>query len=74
MANNKETQTKSSKPAYIAYNVRNNNDEQGAGFWTRMGVAFPHKDGKGFDLLIDVFPLDGRITLRVPTEKTEQSK
>jgi hypothetical protein len=74
MANNKETQTKSSKPAYIAYHVRNNKSEQGEAFWTRIGVAFAHQDGKGFNLLIETVPLDGRITLRVPTEKTEKSE
>ena len=71
MATNKETQTKSSKPAYIAYHVRNNKDEQGDSYWTRIGAAFAHKDGKGFNLLIETIPLDGRITLRVPTEKSE---
>jgi hypothetical protein len=71
MTTTKETKTKSSKPAYIAYHVRNNKDEQGESFWTRIGVAFPHADGKGFNLLIETVPLDGRITLRVPTEKSE---
>jgi hypothetical protein len=60
--------TKSTKPAFIAYHVRNK-DGQGEGFWTRCGVAFPNADGKGFNILLDVMPLDGRITLRVPTEK-----
>jgi hypothetical protein len=73
MSTKKETTTKSTKPTYIAYSVRNN-DEQGEGFWTRIGAAFPHKDGKGFNLLIDVVPLDGRITLRVQSEKTEKSE
>ena len=74
MTTKKETQTKSSKPAYIAYHVRNNKDEQGESFWTRIGVAFSHQDGKGFNLLIETVPLDGRITLRVPAEKTEKSE
>jgi hypothetical protein len=74
MATKKETTTKSTKPAYIAYSVRNNSEEQGDSFWTRIGAAFPHKDGNGFNLLIDVVPLDGRITLRVPSEKTEKSE
>ena len=74
MTTTKETQTKSSKPAYIAYHVRNNKDEQGEAFWTRIGVAFSHQDGKGFNLLIETVPLDGRITLRVPAEKTEKSE
>jgi hypothetical protein len=70
----KETQTKTSKPAFIAYHVRDNKDEKGESFWTRIGVAFPHNDGKGFNLLIETVPLDGRITLRVPSEKTESPK
>ena len=62
--------TSAKKPAYLAYHVRNR--EQGAnGFWTRVGVAFKHADSKGFNILIDTFPLDGRITLRVPSEKPE---
>ena len=37
--------------------------------FTEIGVAFPHKDGKGFDILLDAMPLSGRITLRVPEPK-----
>jgi len=74
MTTKKETQTKTSKPAYIAYHVRSAKDEQGESYWTRIGVAFAHQDGKGFNLLIETVPLDGRITLRVPSEKTESPK
>ena len=74
MTTKTQTPTKSTKPAYIAYHVRNNKDEQGEGFWTRIGVAFPHADGNGFNLLIETFPLDGRITLRVPSEKPAKSE
>jgi hypothetical protein len=63
--------TKSAKkPAFIAYHVRNR-DGEAEGFWTRCGVAFQNADGKGFNILLDVIPLDGRITLRVPSEPTE---
>ncbi len=31
--------------------------------WTRIGVAFPHKDGAGFNIEVHSFPLDGRIVL-----------
>ena len=37
--------------------------------FTEIGVAFPHKDGKGFDVLYDAIPLSGRITLRVQEPK-----
>ena len=69
MANKKkQSETKSSKPAFYAYHVANH-DEQEKSFWTKLGAAFPHKDGKGFSLIIETLPRDGRITLRVPLEK-----
>jgi hypothetical protein len=56
-------------PSHVAYHVRDR--EGGKGFWTRIGSAWAHSDGKGFNIQIDVAPLDGRITLRVATEKKE---
>ena len=63
-----QTETKTNKqPTYIAYHVREGKNDES--FWTRIGAAFSHKDGKGLNLQIDLVPLDGRITLRVPSEK-----
>ena len=54
-------------PNHVAYQVR---DRQGGkGFWTRIGSAWAHADGKGFNVLIETVPLDGRITLRLASEK-----
>jgi hypothetical protein len=57
-------------PTHVAYQVR---DREGKdkGFWTRIGAAWPHADGKGFNIQIEAVPLDGRITLRVVTEHKE---
>lgn len=56
-------------PSHIAYQVR---DREGAkGIWTRIGSVWPHGDGKGFSIQIECVPLDGRITLRVATEKKD---
>jgi hypothetical protein len=55
------------KPAFIAYSVRERKDKKAR--FTEIGVAFPHKDGKGFDILYDAVPLSGRITLRVQEPK-----
>ena len=63
-----DTTKPSRKPSFVAYSVRDrgeNKDSQ----WTEIGVAFPHKDGKGLDILFEVVPLSGRITLRVPSDK-----
>ena len=57
----------SKTPSHIAYHVR---DRKGAdAIWTRIGSAWQHADGKGFNIQLDAFPRDGRITLRVPEEK-----
>ncbi len=74
-SNNKQTasekQTTDSKgPTHVAYHVRDAKD--GKGFWTRIGSAWAHKDGKGFNIQIDVVPLDGRVTLRVAEDKNPQ--
>jgi hypothetical protein len=34
--------------------------------WTRIGVAFPHKEGPGLSMQLRAFPLDGRIVLLPP--------
>ena len=48
-----------------AYSVREFDGADGkkARAWTRIGVAFPHKDGTGFNVEVHSFPLDGRIVL-----------
>jgi hypothetical protein len=56
-------------PSHIAYHVRDREGKKG--IWTRIGTAWPHRDGNGFNLQIDVVPLDGRITLRVPSDKKD---
>lgn len=56
-------------PTHTVYQVRDRNGQKG--FWTRIGSAWPHADGKGFNVQIDAVPLDGRITLRIATEKKD---
>jgi hypothetical protein len=70
MTTTNTTETTASKsPSHVAYQVR---DREGRkGFWTRIGAAWAHADGKGFSIQIDAVPLDGRITLRVASEAKE---
>ena len=60
------TQPTSKAPSHVAYQVRDR--KGGNSFWTRIGTAWAHADGKGFNIQIETVPLDGRITLRVATE------
>jgi hypothetical protein len=67
--NTKETTTGSKSPSHIAYQVRDREGQKG--FWTRIGSAWAHQDGSGFNIQLECVPLDGRIVLRVATEKKD---
>lgn len=56
-------------PSHVAYQVRERG--QSESYWTRIGAAWAHADGQGFSLQLDAVPLDGRITLRVPSEPSK---
>lgn len=62
-----ESKPASKSPSFIAYSVIEREGKKSK--WREIGVAFPHSDGKGFDILYDVVPLSGRITLRSPEDK-----
>jgi hypothetical protein len=71
MSNTNETQATASKsPSHIVYQVRDRGEGKKA-FWTRIGSAWAHGDGKGFNVQIESVPLDGRITVRVASETKE---
>ena len=57
-------------PSHIAYQVRDRGEGKKA-FWTRIGSAWAHADGNGFNIQLEAVPLDGRITLRVASETKE---
>ena len=64
---NTDTQTTTSKtPTHIAYHVREGNEK---GYFTRIGAAWPHKDGKGFNITLECTPADGKISLRTASDK-----
>lgn len=59
------TMTDKKKPSHKAFAVENfTKDDKEKSSWKEIGVAWAHKDGKGFDLNIKLFPLSGRIVLR----------
>ena len=66
---NTNEKTGSKSPSHAAYQVR---DREGRkSFWTRIGSAWAHADGNGFNIQLECVPLDGRITLRVASENKE---
>jgi hypothetical protein len=57
------------QPTHRAYSVirREGQDD----FWLNVGLAFPHKDGKGFNIMLQAFPLDGKIVCREVNDDDE---
>ena len=67
--NSKQREAKG--PSFIAYYVAEK--EGSKSFWTRIGAAWDHDDGKGLTLQLDLVPVDGgRIVLRAPSEEQEK--
>ncbi len=61
-----DTQTTAGNaPTHIAYQVREGSQKS---YWTRIGAAWAHRDGKGFNLQLECVPLDGKVTLRIVSE------
>lgn len=72
MSTNTNTNAPSKAPSHAVYHVRDIGD--GAtrkAFWTRVGSAWAHADGNGFNVQVECVPLDGRLSLRVASEKKD---
>lgn len=61
------TDTKETKrPTHIVWQVLGEGEKAR---WNRIGAAWPNRDGKGLNVKLDAFPLDGRIVLRDHEQK-----
>ncbi|WLB57448.1 hypothetical protein [Bradyrhizobium japonicum] len=43
-------------------------------FWTKIGAAWPHQDGKGFNIQLSCMPLNGRLVVREPKADAEAGR
>jgi hypothetical protein len=50
------------QPTHRAYSVikREGQDD----YWLNLGLVFPHKDGKGFNIFTNAWPHDDKLVLR----------
>jgi len=62
MAENRDVK----QPTHRAYSVIKRGDGQDD-FWLNLGLVFPHKDGGGFNIMLQALPLDGKIVCREVT-------
>jgi CHC2-type zinc finger protein len=69
-------QAMSGKPSHKVFVVEDKavaEGEEPNAFWTRIGSAWPHKDGKGLNLVLSALPTNSRLVLREYTEKDEKA-
>ncbi len=57
------------QPAFRVYSVipREGKDD----YWLNIGLAFPHQDGKGFNVMLQALPLNAKLVLREAAEEEE---
>ncbi len=61
------TKTTHSRPTHRVYAVKKIGDDKR--YWTEIGAAWAHQDGKGFSVKLDFIPLAGaEIVIREPRE------
>ena len=60
------------QPMYRAYTIIERDKD--VPFWLNIGVAFPHKDTKGVNVILQALPLNGKLVLRLYEEELDQNK
>ncbi len=62
-------------PTHTAYHVRKYKaGKEEKSFWTKIGSAWPHDDGQGFNLRLNgLVPLDGNIVVRSVKDKKPEA-
>lgn len=68
---NGKKQRQAQPPKLFAYHVAERGNKK---FWTRIGAAWDHEDGKGLTVQLDLVPANGgRIVLREPAADDGQA-
>ncbi|WP_419901179.1 hypothetical protein [Kiloniella sp.] len=49
------------KPTFTAYEISDGEDTK---YWHKVGAAWPHKDGLGFNIKLFALPVNGKIVIR----------
>jgi len=62
--------TKNRKPDFNVYMVSGGGKDR-KGFWTKIGAAWRHEDGEGFNVSLEAFPTDGQLVIRAPKAKDD---
>ena len=67
------TRTQKSRPTHAVFVVEGEGD---SAFWTKIGAAWAHEDGEGFNITLTALPLNGRLVVRTAktTDKPEAAR
>lgn len=57
------------RPALHVYIVEGEGE---TAYWTKIGAAWAHDDGDGFNLQLSAVPLQGRLVIRKPRPKGDE--
>ena len=69
-----KNETTSKRPTHRVYAVTKTEGSD-KGFWTTIGAAWAHKDGKGFNVKLDYLPINGaEIVIREPRAEQAQTE
>ena len=60
--------TETRRPSHAVYVIEG---EGQSAFWTKVGAAWQHEDGEGFNILLSALPVNGRLVLRKPKPQEE---
>jgi hypothetical protein len=61
------------KPKYTAYSVKPSAKQDGKDTWIKIGAAWPHKEGSGLNIELDLIPYNPRIVLMEYKEKEQNN-
>lgn len=68
-----ENQNKGKRPSHLVYVVTNYGEDNKESKWDAVGAAWEHKDGKGFNVELKLFPVSGKLTIRPRMDKEENA-
>ncbi len=66
-AHKSQTQRTKLKPYLLGYTVREAKNSDQA-YWSKVAIAWVHKDGNGYNIQMDAVPVDGKLVLRTVPE------
>jgi hypothetical protein len=47
-------------------------DQRSGKAWTKIGVAFPHREGPGLNIELDALPKDGKLVVLPPRSDSDE--